>query len=76
MATTEKARFVICGESYTADQVYDLYVGSIEPTPETAAAFAGISLARLNQMYPEEPRLTAVDAAEIKAAVAQYITTR
>lgn len=69
-----RATFEVQGKRLTDAEAYDRFVGNAAPDAEVAEWAEGLSAELLNDVFaPDEP-YTDEDAAEARAAIAQYVS--
>jgi len=69
-----RATFEVQGKRLTDAEAYDRFVGNAAPDAEVAAWADGLTAEILNDMFRPDESYTDEDAAEVRAAIAQYIS--
>ena len=69
-----RAKFTVQGKRLTARELYDRFVGNMAPDAEVATWAEGLTADVLNDMFRPDESYTDEDAAEVRAAIAQYIS--
>lgn len=69
-----RATFDVQGAKLSDSDVYDRFVGSMPPDAEVAEWAEGLTADVLNDMFRPDESYTDEDAAEVRAAIAQYIS--
>lgn len=73
-AVDVRATFTVRDEKLTDAEAYERFVGNAAPDAEVAAWADGLTAELLNDVFGPDGPYTDEDAAEVRAAIAQYIS--